>query len=285
VTGASGYIGGQLVPALLEDFTVRVLTRSPDGVERHAWRDEVDVVVGDASRPEDLRRALDRVDVAYYLIHSMEADTTGFEERDRAAATLFAEEAERAGVQRLVYLGGLHPRDERLSPHLRSRVEIGRIFLDSSVPAACLQAAVILGDGSASFEMLRYLTSRLPAMVTPSWVDNPVQPIAAEDAIRCLRAAADLPSGVNRTFDIAGPDVLSYRQLMQTFAEATGRRRRLIVPLPVLTPGLASLWVGLITPVDAALARPLVGSLILDPPIDLARCGDPARRNMRMPLC
>lgn len=262
VTGASGYIGGQLVPPLLEDFTVRVLTRSPDGVERQAWRDEVDVVVGDASRPEDLRRALDRVDVAYYLIHSMEADTTGFEERDRAAATLFAEEAERAGVQRLVYLGGLHPRDERLSPHLRSRVEIGRIFLDSSVPAACLQAAVILGDGSASFEMLRYLTSRLPAMVTPSWVDNPVQPIAAEDAIRCLRAAADLPSGVNRTFDIAGPDVLSYRQLMQTFAEATGRRRRLILPLPVLTPGLASLWVGLITPVDAALARPLVGSLI-----------------------
>lgn len=260
ITGASGYVGAALVPALLRDFEVRVLTRSADGIADQSWAAQVETVVGDAGDPSVLAEALGDVDVAYYLIHSM--DDGDFAARDRALARAFADASGRAGVGRIVYLGGLHPDGEDLSPHLASRVEIGRILLDGPVPAACLQAALVLGDGSASFEMLRYLTTRLPVMLTPSWIDSPVQPIAAADTVRCLRAAADLPAGVNRTFDIGGPEVLTYRELMATYARIAGLRPRTVLALPVLTPGLASHWVGAVTPLPAALARPLVGSLV-----------------------
>ena len=208
-----------------------------------------------------MRAALSGVDAAWYLVHSMD-DRPDFEQRDRDAATTFAEAAAKEGVSRIVYLGGLHPDDEELSPHLASRVEVGQIFLDAPVPAAVLQAAVVLGDGSASFDMLRYLTTRLPAMVAPKWLDNKIQPIAVDDVLTLLAGAGELPPEVNRTFDIGGDEVLTYREMIARFSDATGRRRPFVVTVPVLTPRLASHWVGLVTPISAGLAKPLVGSLV-----------------------
>jgi uncharacterized protein YbjT (DUF2867 family) len=264
VTGASGYIGGRLVPELLDaGHHVRCFARTPAKLRDHPWAPQVEVVHGDVTRPEQLRDALQDIDVAYYLVHGMGAGKD-FEENDRHAAQLFAAEAERAGIRRIVYLGGLTPRgvpEQELSPHLRSRTEVGRILLHSGVPTAVLRAAVVIGSGSASFEMLRYLTERLPAMVTPSWVRTPVQPVAVRDALRYLTGCARLPDDVNRSFDVGGPDILTYRDMMQRYAEAVGLPRRIIVPVPVLTPRLSSHWVGLVTPVPAQIARPLAESL------------------------
>jgi uncharacterized protein YbjT (DUF2867 family)/tryptophan-rich sensory protein len=262
VTGASGYIGGQVVPRLLDEgWTVRVLTRHRSSLDGRPWRDRVEVAEGDVSSATDMRKALSGVDAAWYLVHSMD-DRPDFEERDRNAATTFGTAAREEGVGRIVYLGGLHPDDEVLSPHLASRVEVGRILLDSGVPTAVLQAAVVIGDGSASFDMLRYLTTRLPAMVAPKWLDNRIQPIAIHDVVTLLVGAGSLPPEVNRTFDIGGPDVLTYREMIARFADATGQRRPLVATVPVLTPRLASHWVGLVTPISAGLAKPLVGSLV-----------------------
>jgi uncharacterized protein YbjT (DUF2867 family)/tryptophan-rich sensory protein len=261
VTGATGYIGGALVPALLDaGWVVRVLTRSRSGLEGLPWGDDVDVVEGNATSSADLARALDGVEVAYYLLHSMDGQGD-FVERDRAMARGFAAATSDAGTSRIVYLSGLHPQGE-LSEHLASRVEVGEIFLDAPVPAAVLQAGVVLGDGSASFDMLRHLTERLPAMVAPRWVDNRIQPIAVDDVVHYLVGAADLPAKTNRTLDIGGPDVLTYAEMMQRYAEVAGIGRRLIVSVPVLSPRLAGLWVGLVTPISAGIARPLVGSLV-----------------------
>ncbi len=262
VTGATGYIGGRLVPELLAaGFRVRAMARNPDRLEGREWRDAVDVVRADAQDPEQLAAAMAGVDVAYYLIHSLGSGPT-FEERDRRTARAFAVAAREAGVRRIVYLGGLHPDAETLSPHLASRREVGDILLASGVPTAVLQAAVIIGSGSASFEMMRYLTERLPAMVAPRWLDNRIQPIAVRDVLRYLVGVARLPEDVSRTFDIGGPDVLTYREMMQRYAAIAGLAPRLIRTVPVLTPKLASLWVGLVTPVPGPLARPLVESLI-----------------------
>lgn len=262
VTGATGYIGGLLVPRLLaEGWTVRVLTRRRSSLDDAPWRDQVEVVEGDASSAGDLGTALRGIRVAYFLIHSM-GDAADFAERDRRLAQAFADAARAAGVGRIVYLSGLHPSGEELSPHLASRVEVGEILLASGVPTAVLQAAVVLGDGSASFDMLRYLASRLPAMVAPKWLHNRIQPIAIDDVMHYLVGAANLPEDVNRTFDIGGPQVMTYEEMLHGFVRVTGRRRRLIVTVPVLTPRLASHWVGLVTPLDAGLAKPLVGSLV-----------------------
>jgi uncharacterized protein YbjT (DUF2867 family)/tryptophan-rich sensory protein len=262
VTGASGYVGGQLVPRLLENgWTVRVLTRHRSSLDDRPWIDRVEVAEGDVSSGRDMRAALSGVDAAWYLVHSMD-DRPDFEQRDRDAATTFAEAAHKEGVSRIVYLGGLHPDDEELSPHLASRVEVGQIFLDAPVPAAVLQAAVVLGDGSASFDMLRYLTTRLPAMVAPKWLENKIQPIAVDDVLTLLAGAGELPPELNRTFDIGGDEVLTYREMIARFSDATGRRRPFVVTVPVLTPRLASHWVGLVTPISAGLAKPLVGSLV-----------------------
>ncbi|MGW6569208.1 SDR family oxidoreductase [Streptomyces sp. NPDC054975] len=264
VTGPGGYIGGRLVPELLDaGYAVRCLARTPAHLRDHPWAGRVEVVRGDVTDAESLRPALRGVQVAYYLVHSM---TSGrdFEEQDRRAARTFAAEARAAGIRRIVYLGGLTPanlRDEDLSPHLRSRAEVGRILLDSGVPTTVLRAAVVIGSGSASFEMLRYLTERLPVMVTPSWVGTRVQPVAVRDVLRYLVGSAGMPEDVNRTFDIGGPDILTYRQMMERYATVAQLRRRLILPVPMLTPGLSSQWIGLVTPVPAALARPLAESL------------------------
>ncbi len=261
VTGASGYIGGQLVPALLDaGWRVRVLARNP-GRLPSAWREQVEVVKGDATRAEDLAAALADVRCAYYLLHSMDG-RGDYLTRDRDLAQGFARAAREAGIGRIVYLSGLHPREGDLSDHMRSRVEVGNLLLASGVPTAVLQAGVVLGAGSASFDMLRHLTERLPVAVAPRWLDNQIQPIAIDDVIHYLVAAADLPPDVNRTIDVAMDEVLTYRDMMIRYARITGLGRRIILTIPVLTPGLASHWVGLVTPVVAGVARPLVGSLI-----------------------
>ncbi|MGI5478922.1 SDR family oxidoreductase [Streptomyces lavendofoliae] len=264
VTGATGYIGGRLVPELLAaGHRVRCLARSPDKLRDHPWTDRVEVARGDVTDEESVRAAMSGVDVAYYLVHAL-GSGRDFEETDRTAARIFGRRAREAGVRRVVYLGGLTPAgvpEHHLSPHLRSRAEVGRILLDSGVPTAVLRAAVVLGSGSASFEMLRYLTERLPVMVTPSWVRTRIQPIAVRDVLRYLVGSAALPPAVNRAFDIGGPDVLTYRDLMRRYAAVSGLPRRIILPVPVLTPNLSSLWVGLVTPVPPAIARPLAESL------------------------
>ncbi|MFD9875869.1 SDR family oxidoreductase [[Kitasatospora] papulosa] len=264
VTGATGYIGGRLVPELLEaGHQVRCLARTPEKLRDYPWAGEVEVVEGDVTDAESLGAAMRGIDVAYYLVHAL-ASGPGFEKTDRDAARTFGEQAKAAGVRRIVYLGGLTPADvpERdLSPHLRSRAEVGHILLASGVPTAALRAAVIIGSGSASFEMLRYLTERLPVMVTPSWVSTRIQPIAVRDVLRYLVGSARMPADVNRTFDIGGPDVMTYRDMMQKYAEVATLRKRLILPVPMLSPGLSSHWVGLVTPVPASIARPLAESL------------------------
>ena len=264
VTGATGYVGGRLVPRLLDaGYAVRCMTRSKPNLRDQPWIGDVEVVEADASDPVATAAALEGVDTAYYLIHSMLGGAR-FEETDRLAARTFAEQAGRAGIGRLVYLGGLAPLDgddSTLSPHMRSRAEVGRILLTSGVPTAVLRAAVIIGSGSASFEMLRYLTERLPVMVTPRWVDTKVQPIAVRDVLRYLVGAASLPADVSGSFDIGGPEVLTYRQMMQRYAGIAGLTPRRVLTVPVLTPRLSSHWVGLVTPIPGALAQPLIESL------------------------
>ncbi|KUO07431.1 SDR family oxidoreductase [Streptomyces sp. DSM 15324] len=264
VTGATGYIGGRLVPELLAaGLRVRCLVRSPGRLRDHPWAGRVEVVRGDVTDAESVAAAMRGVGVAYYLVHAL-GTGEDFEETDRRAARIFGRAAHDAGLGRLVYLGGLTPYgvpEERLSPHLRSRAEVGRILLGSGVPTAVLRAAVVIGSGSASFEMLRYLTERLPVMVTPSWVHTRIQPVAVRDVLRALVGAARMPPEVSRAFDIGGPDILTYREMMERYAAVAGLRHRLILPVPMLSPGLSSHWVGLVTPVPASIARPLTESL------------------------
>ena len=262
VTGVTGYIGGRLVPELLSaGHRVRVMARRPRRLDGRDWRDRVEVVDGDASDPDQVARAVEGVDVAYYLIHALNTGRR-FETRDRHTARMFGTACREAGVGRIVYLGGLHPDGEELSAHLGSRREVGEILLASGVPTTVLRAAVILGSGSASFEMLRYLTERLPVMVTPRWLDTRIQPIAVRDVLHYLVGSAAIPAEVNRGFDIGGPDVLTYREMMQRYAAVAGLAPRRIVTLPLLTPSLSSHWVGLVTPVPSSIARPLVDSLV-----------------------
>ncbi|GAA3093912.1 SDR family oxidoreductase [Streptomyces rectiviolaceus] len=264
VTGATGYLGGRLVPELLDaGHEVRCLARSPEKLRDHPWAGRADVVRGDASDAGSVGAAMRDIDVAYYLIHAL-GTGSGFEKTDRTAARTFAEQARAAGVRRIVYLGGLTPAgipERKLSPHLRSRAEVGRILLESGVPTTVLRAAVIIGSGSASFEMLRHLTERLPVMVTPSWVRTRIQPIAVRDVLRYLVGSATMPDEVSRAFDIGGPDVVTYRDMMRRYATVASLPHRLIVPVPMLTPRLSSHWVGLVTPVPASIARPLAESL------------------------
>ncbi|WP_254205752.1 SDR family oxidoreductase [Nocardia alni] len=263
VFGATGYIGGRLVPELLgAGYRVRVMARNTGKLAEAPWREKVEVVRGDVTRAQDVATALTGADVLYYLVHSL--TRTDFDEVDRRAAEVVAGEAARAGVRRIVYLGGITPPGQQLSRHLASRAEVGRILLAGSVPAIALQAAVIIGSGSASFEMLRYLTERLPVMVTPRWVRNRIQPIAVRDVLYYLTGAAELPDEVVGTFDIGGPDVLSYTRMMHEYASVAGLPPRVIIPVPVLTPWLSAQWVNLVTPVPKAIAVPLMESLVND---------------------
>ena len=261
IMGATGYIGGRLAPSLVDaGHDVRCLSRRPAKLHGVPWADAVEVVAGDALDAPSLATAMAGIDVVFYLVHSIGTGAS-FEESDRRAAHNTAEAAATAGVHRIVYLGGIVPKGEQASPHLASRAEVGQILLDGSVPAVVLQAGVIIGSGSASFEMLRYLTERLPVMVTPKWVRSLVQPIAVRDVLSYLVGALDLPEDTDRRFDIAGPDVLSYRDMMQRYAKVAGLRSRVIVPVPVLSPWLSSQWVNVVTPVPKAIAQPLIESV------------------------
>ncbi|MDT5246109.1 MAG: hypothetical protein QOD36_3485 [Mycobacterium sp.] len=264
VTGATGYVGGRLVPRLLDHGqAVRALARNPDKLTTIPWRDDVEVVRGDLGDADSLTAAFDGADVVYYLVHSMGSSADFVAEEAQSARNVVAA-ARRAGVRRLVYLSGLHPSGADLSPHLRSRTAVGEILLDSGIETIVLQAGIVVGSGSASFEMIRHLTDRLPAMTTPKWVHNKIQPIAIDDVLHYLTEAATAAVPASRTWDIGGPDVLEYGDALQVYAEAAGLRRRLIVVLPWLTPTIASLWIGLVTPMPTGLARPLIESLECD---------------------
>ncbi|OBF41183.1 oxidoreductase [Mycobacterium sp. ACS1612] len=264
VTGATGYIGGRLTPRLLDNgHAVRAMARNPDKLGGAEWRERVDVVRGDLGEPDSLTAAFDGVDVVYYLVHSMGTAKDFVAEEARAARNVAAA-AKQAGVRRLVYLGGLHPVGADLSPHLRSRTAVGDVLVDSGVETVVLQAGIVVGSGSASFEMIRHLTNRLPAMTAPKWVHNKIQPIAIDDVLHYLTEAATARVPSSRAWDIGGPDVMEYGDALQTYAEVAGLRRRLIVALPFLTPTIASLWIGLVTPMPPGLARPLIESLECD---------------------
>ena len=254
VTGATGYIGGRLIPRLLADgHEVRVLVRGPARLGGRSWASEVEARTGDLSRPETLGGLCEGIDAAYYLVHSMDAGSD-FARLDAEAARNFADAAR--GVPHVIYLGGLLPAGAA-SEHLRSRGEVGRV-LRERLPVTELRAGPIIGSGSASFEMIRYLTERLPAMVAPRWIVNEVQPVAVDDVLTYLRRALEVPpQGV---LDI-GADRLRFVDTMRVYAEARGLRR-MIVPLPVLAPGLAALWVGLVTPIPNRLAVPLIHGVV-----------------------
>jgi len=263
VTGASGYIGGRLVPRLIDaGYDVRVAVRNPQRLRDYPWAGDVEIVQADLTVQDEVERAVDGMDVLYYLVHAMGAGGD-FERSESLAANTVATAAKAAGVSRIVYLGGLHP-EGTLSPHLRSRAEVGRILIDSGVPTVALQAGTVIGSGSASFEMIRHLTDVLPYMPAPKWVRNFIQPIAVRDVLHYLVGAATLPPEVNRTFDIGGPDVLRYGQMMNGYALEAGLKQRPIASLPVLTPWLASQWVNLVTPIPRALAIPIIASLQYD---------------------
>jgi uncharacterized protein YbjT (DUF2867 family) len=262
VIGATGYIGGRLVPELLgRGHVVRCGARTPAKLDGRPWRGDVEVAQVDVGDRATLERAMEGMDVVIHLVHSMDGERD-FARRDREAAAHVRDAAANQGVQRIVYLGGLGDEDDSLSAHLASRHEVGRILADGPVPVTELRAAIIIGSGSASFEMLRHLTEVLPVMVTPRWVHTRCQPIAIRDVLYHLCQVLDVPETAGRVLEIGGPDVLTYRELMQLYARVAGLRQRVVVPVPVLTPRLSSLWVGLVTPLPTGLARPLVNSLV-----------------------
>lgn len=274
VTGATGYIGGRLVPLLLEaGHEVRCLVREPARLEARPWWEHVEVWRSDVLTSDGVEEALRGCEVAFYLVHSMGASEHGFEDRDRTAARRFGEAAARAGVGHIVYLGGLGDPGGHLSRHLASRQETGRELARAGVNVTEFRAAVIVGSGSLSFEMIRYLTERLPVMITPRWVETLVQPIAIRDVLQYLLAAVARPVEGHVVVEIGGPEVLSYRELMLGYAAVRGLRRRLL-PVPVLSPRLSSYWVNLVTPVPAAIARPLIEGLASEV---IVRDAEPAR--------
>lgn len=259
VTGATGYVGGRLAAALERaGHTVRCLARRPEAL-RGRLAPGTEIIRGDCLDPSTLPAALAGVDTAYYLVHSM-GSGRDFAALDREAAANFGSAARAAGVRRIVYLGGLGDAGQLLSPHLRSRHETGEVLRQSGVPVVEFRASIIIGSGSLSFEMVRALTERIPVMICPRWVEVAAQPIGIEDVIAYLMAAADLPEGEVGVFEIGGPEVVSYGDIMREYARQRGLRR-LLIPVPVLTPWLSSLWLGLVTPVYARVGRKLIDSL------------------------
>lgn len=259
VTGATGYVGGRLLPVLERraDLAVRCLARRPEFL-RPRVAAETEIVAGDVRDPEVLREALRGVDTALYLVHSM-GEGAEFEEQERRAAQAFGEAARASGVRRIVYLGGLGVGAD-LSPHLRSRQEVGEVLRACGVPALELRASIIIGSGSLSFEIVRALTDRLPVLIAPRWTRVLTQPIAIEDVIAYLEAALDLPLAESEVIEIGGADAVAYGDLLREYARQVGLRR-LIVPVPVLTPRLSALWLALVTPVYRRIGRHLIEGL------------------------
>lgn len=262
VTGATGFIGSRLIPELLaQGVSVRALTRN---AARYGAAASVEVVQGDVLDCASLSAALQGVDAAYYFVHSMSKDARGtglsFEERDRIGAQNFVDAAGEQGVQRIVYLGGLGDENDALSKHLLSRMEVGEVLASGQPALTTLRAALIIGAGGSSFEMLRYLTDRLPVMIAPKWLETRSQPIAVRDCLKYLAGCLFEDRTRGRTFDIGGPDIVTYHQLIGIYAQLRGLKR-FIIGVPVLTPRLSSYWINLVTPVSAELARPLVDGL------------------------
>lgn len=256
LTGATGYVGGRLLGRLHQrSFALRCLTRHPERLKSRV-EPSVDIVSGNVLDAESVKRSLDGVHTAYYMVHSLGANRD-FQQTDREAARIFAEAASEAGVRRIIYLGALGNPEHELSPHLNSRQEVGRVLRTGSAEVIELRASIIIGSGSVSFELIRALVERLPVMVCPRWVATPAQPIAIEDVLDYLLAAIELPPGESRTIEIGGPDVVSYGKIMMEYARLRGLRRTM-VPVPVLTPRLSSLWLGLVTPVYADVGRKLL---------------------------
>jgi uncharacterized protein YbjT (DUF2867 family) len=260
VTGATGYIGGRLTPHLVEaGYRVRVMVRDPSRLSGRSWLDKVEVVHGDALRPETLPQVLQGVDVAYYFIHSLYAGPD-FHELDLVAARDFGHACAAAGVKRIIYLGGLGDPEDRLSPHLRSRQLTGAALREGGVPVAEFRSAIVIGSGSGSLEMIRYLTERIPVMTSPRWVKSLIQPIAIDDVLDYLTAALEVPESADQVNEIGGTDVMTYAETLLAYAKERSLPR-VLIPLPVLTPGLSSHWVGWVTPVSARIARPLIEGL------------------------
>lgn len=267
VTGVTGYIGGRLVPRLLEaGHRVRCLVRDKERLRGKPWFSAVEVVEGDVLG-SNLEAALEGVEGAYYLIHSMGSSERGFEGRDLKAARNFANAAREAGVKHIIYLGGLGAERKGISKHLRSRQETGRALASSGVPVTEFRAAIIVGSGSISFEMVRYLAERLPIMITPKWVSTRVQPIAIRDVLSYLQKALERPPEGHHLVEIGGPTVLTYREMMLGYAHLRGLTRRML-SVPILSPRLSSYWVNLITPIPASIARPLVEGLTSEVIVD-----------------
>lgn len=260
VTGATGYIGGRLVPHLLEaGYRVRCLVRDARRLQGRSWSDQVEVVEADALRPETLPAAMEGVWATYYLIHSL-SDTKEYRERDIIVARNFGHAAKAAGIERIIYLGGLGDPDTQLSVHLRSRQETGAALREAGVPVTEFRAAVIVGSGSLSFEMIRYLTERLPVMICPRWVYTRIQPIAIRDILDYMVDALKVPESAGRIIEVGGADVLTYGDMMKGYAKVRDLRR-LLIPVPVLTPRLSAHWVHWMTPVNAGIVYPLIEGL------------------------
>ena len=260
VTGTTGYVGGRLVPRLLAaGYRVRCLVRDPARLQGRPWLDQVELAQGDVLQPASLVAAMREASVVYYLIHSL-GGGSDFSERDLTAARNCAAAAKSAGVERIIYLGGLGDPQTDLSPHLRSRHETGAALREAGVPVTEFRAAVIVGSGSLSFEMIRYLTERLPVMICPKWVFTRIQPIAIRNVLDYLVAALDCAASTGRILEIGGRDVLTYAEMMTGYARARGLTRRLLA-VPVLTPRLSSYWVHLVTPIPANIAQPLIKGL------------------------
>lgn len=260
LAGGSGYVGGRLIPLLEQQpLILRCLARTPDKL-RASVRSSTQVVAGDVLDPASLDRALAGVHTAYYLVHLM-SGSADFEKEDRQAATNFAQAARKEGVKRLIYLGGLgDDADPKLSPHLRSRHEVGQCLRDSGVETIEFRAALVIGTGSLSFDLVKSLTDRLPVMLCPRWLTTPTQPIAVDDALAYLLAAKDLPPGVSRIFEIGCEDVTTYGDMIREYARQKGLRRWLI-SIPVLTPYLSSLWLAIVTPASFEVGRHLIEGL------------------------
>jgi uncharacterized protein YbjT (DUF2867 family) len=265
VTGATGYIGGRVVPRLLDaGFDVRAMSRDQAHLDHDPWRDQVEVVHADALEYDSIYQALDGCDAAFYLIHGMEQAKSDFRERDRLAAQNFADAAEEAGLKRIVYLGGLGAETDKLSKHLESRHEVGRILASGATPVTELRAAVIIGSGSVSFEMIRHLVELLPIMMTPRWVRTKCQPIAIRNVLDILTSVIQDEGADDHLYEIGGPDVLTYGEMMQRYAELALGKRRPVIPLPLFSPRLSAFLVGFITPLPNAIARPLIGGILND---------------------